>query len=229
MGLILPGAGVASSGKVGGVVYSKNRYGAYARTRVVGTNPSTSRQTTIRTLFGNVSKAWRSTLTGVQRTAWTAYSNGTNWMNRLGGAIVLSGNAAYVACNTLRLQLGLARIDTAPTQTGFATLTVPGTVTLFSGGSVVLSGFNAADQWQALGGGLGVFVGSKVSSAAVFFKGPYKLAGLVTGGTATLTGGTVTGITGLLAGEFRGLRLAGTDSQGRLTGVIELAPAAVSA
>lgn len=229
MGLILPGSGTAQSGKVGGTVYSRNRYGSYARARVNVTNPATARQTAIRTYFGNLSKAWRSSLTAAQRTAWTAWSGGTNWINRLGAPIVLAGNAAYVACNTLRLQLGLARVDASPSTTGFATLTVPGTITLSAGGSLVLSGLNAADSWQAVGGALGCFVGSKALSGAVtFYKGPFQLAGALVGGTATLTGGTITGITGLVAGESRALRLAGTDTQGRLTGVIVLAPALVA-
>ncbi len=229
MGLRVPGSGAADSGKVGGVVYSHNRYGAYTRTRVNPTNPATSRQTTIRTAFGNASKAWRSTLTAVQRTAWTAYANGTPIINRIGQSILLAGNAMYTACVSLRVQLGLATVTAAPVDVGNATLTSPGTVTLSAGGSITISGLTAADQWQAAGGGVGVFLGRKVSVATVFYDGPFQLAGKLTGGTVALTGGTITGITGLTAGEYRSVRFAGSDSQGRLTGVITLAPAVVGA
>ena len=55
--------------KLGGHVFSKNRAGAYLRTLVTPVNPRSSTQTSVRALFGQISKAW-SELTEAQRNAW---------------------------------------------------------------------------------------------------------------------------------------------------------------
>jgi hypothetical protein len=62
---------VAGSGKIGGHVASRNRAGAYIRTKVTPVNPSTSAQLTVRQRLTNFSQAWRG-LTEAQRAAWNA-------------------------------------------------------------------------------------------------------------------------------------------------------------
>lgn len=44
-------------GKLGGQVASKNRAGAYVRTKVTPVNPRTTQQQAIRTLFGSIASA----------------------------------------------------------------------------------------------------------------------------------------------------------------------------
>lgn len=56
-------------GKIGGHVASKNRGGAYLRTKVTPTNPNTTAQAQARSLLGSLSQAWRD-LTAEQRLAW---------------------------------------------------------------------------------------------------------------------------------------------------------------
>jgi hypothetical protein len=60
---------VAGSGKIGGHVASKNRGGAYLRTKVTPTNPSTPKQNEVRALLGSLSAQW-SQLTESERLAW---------------------------------------------------------------------------------------------------------------------------------------------------------------
>lgn len=62
---------VAGSGKLGGHVASRNRGGAYFRTRVTPVNPSTPDQTEARGRLTSISQGWRS-LTASQRSAWNA-------------------------------------------------------------------------------------------------------------------------------------------------------------
>lgn len=57
-------------GKIGGHVASKNRAGAYMRTKVTPTNPNTTAQSKARNLLTNFSQMWR-TLTDAQRKAWS--------------------------------------------------------------------------------------------------------------------------------------------------------------
>lgn len=62
---------VAGSGKIGGHVASKNKGGAYFRTKVTPSNPRSSAQLNVRSLFTSLSQAWKG-LTEDQRTAWNA-------------------------------------------------------------------------------------------------------------------------------------------------------------
>jgi hypothetical protein len=47
-----------ASGKLGGQVFSKNRGGAYVRTKVTPSNPQTTAQMVIRGIFASISSAW---------------------------------------------------------------------------------------------------------------------------------------------------------------------------
>lgn len=62
---------VGGSGKLGGHVASRNRAGAYFRTKVTPVNPQTTEQLTVRDRLAGISQAWRE-LTEVQRAAWNA-------------------------------------------------------------------------------------------------------------------------------------------------------------
>lgn len=60
---------VEGRGKIGGHVASRNRSGAYFRTKVTPVNPSTTYQQNARNLLASQSQAWRG-LTQAQRDAW---------------------------------------------------------------------------------------------------------------------------------------------------------------
>jgi len=62
---------VDGRGKIGGHVASKNRAGAYMRTKVTPVNAQTSFQNSIRNRFTSLSQAWRG-LTEANRIAWNA-------------------------------------------------------------------------------------------------------------------------------------------------------------
>jgi hypothetical protein len=64
-------------GKLNGSVFSKNRGGAYIRTKVTPVNPQTTAQMAVRSALTNISQSWRA-LTAAQRAAWNgAVSNFT--------------------------------------------------------------------------------------------------------------------------------------------------------
>lgn len=69
---------VDGRGKINGSVASKNRSGAYIRTKVSPINRRTSAQQAVRSTFGFVAQQWRG-LTEIQRKAWnTAVANYQN-------------------------------------------------------------------------------------------------------------------------------------------------------
>jgi hypothetical protein len=92
----------SASGKLGGAVASKSRGGVkYFRALVFPSQPRTSFQTTIRAIMSSLAAAWASTLTGTQRTSWAALSHDDE-----------SGIDTYCRANAVRVQGGLAAIDT---------------------------------------------------------------------------------------------------------------------
>lgn len=100
--------------KVAGTVFSKNRYGAYTRTKVTPVNPNTAAQAAVRGRLAARATAWRG-LTELQRQSWIDAAPSFPFTDIFGASKILSGQALY---NKLNLQLaaaGQAAINTAPT------------------------------------------------------------------------------------------------------------------
>lgn len=85
------------SGKVGGVVFSRNRYGTYLRLKVIPVNPGTLYQTAQRNYQADVAGEWQA-LTTEQRQAWDAYAANTPILGRNGQPLTLSGQAMFIRC-----------------------------------------------------------------------------------------------------------------------------------
>jgi hypothetical protein len=114
MALVVLPEGTQISGSSGGTTWSRNRYGAYKRNRSVPVNPNTDRQVAIRNIIRNLAIAWGQTLTQTQRDAWDVYAANVPWVNKLGQAVYLTGEAMYIRSNAARLTAGLAQVDDGP-------------------------------------------------------------------------------------------------------------------
>lgn len=103
-------SGVVSvvSGKLGGVVFSKN---GRARSYAVPTNPNTQKQARIRGIFGTLMTDWAA-LSTAQQEAWLNAEYLTT--DRLGDAKVIRGSQLYIKANTLLVNAGLPAIDAPP-------------------------------------------------------------------------------------------------------------------
>ena len=103
---------VDASGKLGGQVFSKNRGGAYIRTKSTPLNPQTTAQMAIRGIFASISSAW-SGLTEASRQSFnnlvSSYArtdifgdlrnpSGKNLFQRLNQNLVISGQAQITEC-----------------------------------------------------------------------------------------------------------------------------------
>lgn len=99
-------------GKSNGHVFSRNRGGAYMRTKVTPSNPQTSSQMGVRGIFASISSAW-SSLTEANRASWnglvSSYARtdvfgdlrnptGKNLFQRLNQNLVISGQAQKTVC-----------------------------------------------------------------------------------------------------------------------------------
>jgi len=175
-------AGEQRSGSTGGVVYSRNRFGAYIRARSVPVNPNTDRQAQVRVVLRNLAIYWNSVLTQLQRDAWEVYASSTVWLNALGEECRLTGLNHYIRTNTAMAQAGGARLDAAPVIGGLA----PAEWSL--GGSAseatqdVSVTFDDADVWCDEDGAYQlVYVGIPKKASIKYFGGPYRFAGVIEG------------------------------------------------
>jgi hypothetical protein len=100
-------------GKIGGHVMSKNRGGAYMRTKVTPSNPRTTAQQLNRALLGSLSASW-SSLGDAFRATWNAAVNDWTKTNIFGDSIKPTGKNLYVALNKNVNAIGGQTMDTAP-------------------------------------------------------------------------------------------------------------------
>lgn len=85
-------------GKLGGQVFSKNRAGAYVRTKVTPVNPRTEFQQANRFLLGFFSSAW-SGLTDAQRFAWNKAVSSWEKTNIFGDNVRPTGKNLFTGLN----------------------------------------------------------------------------------------------------------------------------------
>ena len=85
--------------KLNGSVFSKNRYGAYVRTKVTPVNPQTTSQQNARNILSTHSQGWRG-LTDQQRQGWINQAPQFPFSDIFGNSKILSGNALYVKLNS---------------------------------------------------------------------------------------------------------------------------------
>ena len=154
-------------GKMDGVVYSKNQYGAYVRQKVSPVNPLSARQTLVRQRLSNLSKYWGGTLTEAQRAAWTGFAKLNPVVDVFNDKQQLSGLACFVRLNAAILNAGATQIDTPPVDldvTGLASVTITAT----AGPSVVSIAFTATPL--PAGHRVYVFATPGLSPGVTFYK-----------------------------------------------------------
>lgn len=127
MALIRPGAVVGQvSGRIGGVVFARNRGGAYVRNGPAPVQPRTIYQQTVRNALSQASSAWDG-LTDDQRQAWSEWAKLNPVKNRIGESVTLQGNAAFVQLNSRLVMLGITPVATTPavgSPSGLLTMTL---------------------------------------------------------------------------------------------------------
>lgn len=101
------------SGKCGGIVWSRNRYGEISYLLVIPANPRTEAQMTVRGNFGTTSKRWR-ILSEKQRRLWERFGCKHKSRKRLGQCGPLCGFYYYMKVNVARANQGLAPLELPP-------------------------------------------------------------------------------------------------------------------
>lgn len=104
-------------GTIGGITFSANGAGTYAKQWAKGANPRTSLQMKQRGFWGRMPSLW-STLSAVQKTAWDTFAAlpAQELTNSLGEAYYASGYNWFEKCNVRLTRAGRATISATPTQ-----------------------------------------------------------------------------------------------------------------
>ncbi len=102
---------------LGGHVFSRNRGGAYTRTKVTPNNPQSPSQQAARSLLASLSQGWRA-ITAAQRLAWNAAADNFPSVDVFGDQRIPSGQQLYVGINTNITNAGGAIIADPPVPVG---------------------------------------------------------------------------------------------------------------
>jgi hypothetical protein len=210
------------SGSVNGIVFSRNRGGAYVRNRSVPVNPSTDQQTRIRSIFGGNASAWKA-LPDTVRENWRLYAEKTPLINRLGASRPIPALAMYQRCITPRVQASLSIPADAPTTPGLPNPFVfaAGGVTADEAEQEVTINFTTGQAWASQVGAAALFYLSVGQSPAVNNPGStFRYIGRTLGAATPPTSPTVLNVADVqpIAGDLRyWLRVVVTDAEGRLS------------
>lgn len=169
---------VDASGKLGGQVFSKNRGGAYIRTKTTPLNPQTTAQMSIRGLFASISSAW----SGLGEASRQSFNNlvssyartdifgdlrnpsGKNLFQRLNQNLVISGQAQITEC-------------VAPEVVPFANLqSVDGSIV---GASLTVSAIGNTSGSKVM-----IWATPSLSQGKSFVKNDLRLIGVINGSNA---------------------------------------------
>lgn len=168
-------------GKIGGHVASKNRAGAYLRTKVTPVNPATSFQAAVRSFFASLSQGWRA-LTGSEIIAWNSAVQNFSTTDIFGDLRNPTGKNLYQKLNTNLNTVGASGITVPPLPVGGGavadfTLTVAETAQVFD----VELGANAVPAGKAWV----VEATPAITPGISFVKNQYRVLGVF---AATVTG-----------------------------------------
>lgn len=104
---------VDGRGKIGGHVASKNRAGAYLRTKVTPVNPNTSSQAASRQRLTTISQAWRG-LTADERASWNGAVVSYSKTDIFGDIKSPTGFNLYQRLNNNLSLISVSNLDSAP-------------------------------------------------------------------------------------------------------------------
>jgi len=166
---------VDGRGKIGGHVASRNRSGAYLRTKVTPVNPNTPAQQAVKAILSSLSQAWRG-LTQTVRDAWDAAVADFAVTDIFGDSIQPTGKNLYTRLNANITSIGEPTIGTPPSLAPVLPMPVNGVTIAIGAGTYTLD-FTAADATMAAQ----LWATEPVSPGKSFVKNLYRQIGVVDG------------------------------------------------
>lgn len=172
--VVLP-EGQQRSGKQGGIVWSRNRSGAYVRNRAVPVNPNTDRQVAVRNLVRGLAIAWQTDLSQDERDSWDLYADNVVWKGVLGQDVTLTGLNHFIRSNTPRMLCSVARVDSAPGIFDLAEAEQSLSCVASEATQQLVISYDDTAAWCSEDGGFEIFyVGLPKNPSIKFFGGPWR-------------------------------------------------------
>ena len=160
---------VAGSGKIGGQVASRNRGGAYLRTKSTPVNPQTASQSAVRSRLASISQSWRD-LTAAQRSAWNGSVSNFQKTDVFGDLRNPTGFNLYQRLNNNLVTIGKTEIQVPPVPSEVLSRILSSvTSTAAAALGLVLSGNVPA------GTSVKIFASPPLSAGVSFVKSEYRL------------------------------------------------------
>ena len=182
MALIKFGAGISEMrGKEGGVIYSRNAYGAYQKAKVSPTNPQTGAQQLQRSLMAQASQKWAG-ITPAEKASWDNLGAQATRVNRFGDITSYTGFGMFMYCNRNVALTGEPMIDAAPTMPEIPELEFTTFVPDSAGPEMVL-GFSPTPV--PTGYVLMVYATNNILTGRRFVKNYYRLISVQAAAVAT--------------------------------------------
>lgn len=173
----------AVSGKIGGTVYGRNRYGAYARLWAKPVNPRTDKQEDVRGRLANASVSYGG-LTQTQKDNWASYAAATPRQNRVGDTVFYSGFNWYVSNYVAAQTVGITPSAEAPETPGMLPKPVVNAISVTSDGQTQITtggGFiNGIPNGQ-----ISLYRSVPLGGGVAYYQGPWILVGTVQGDDET--------------------------------------------
>jgi hypothetical protein len=174
------------TGKVGGNVFARNRYGLSVRSFTAPVNVNSTLQQAARSAMASLVERWSSTLTSSQREAWTLYADSVAMQNKLGETMYLTGQNHFVRANAVLVQNGLTPVDDGPTTFELPEQDPSLAVAISEAAQELSITFDDTRSWcNEDGAYMFVYMGSPQNPQRNFFGGPYKYAGKIEGDSAS--------------------------------------------
>lgn len=165
-------------GKIGGQVFSKNRGGAYVRTKVTPANGQTARQSFVRQLLGAISQSW----SGLTQSARDSFDGAVaQWSKTdiFGDIRNPTGKNLFTRLNINLVNSGQPEILLAPDKVEMPFLTATAV-------ALDVDGMHIQDIINTPGAVLVVSATAPQSAGTKFFRGKYRQIGFYPG-AAVLT------------------------------------------
>lgn len=159
-------------GKIGGHVASKNRAGAYLRTKVTPSNPNTVAQMQARSILASLSQRWQ-TLSESQRSGWNDAVKEWGTTDIFGDIKNPSGINLFVKLNANLISVGLPQVSDVPAKSEIPAVIVMDAVYRISTDTITIT-FDSllADGYIAL-----VRATPRLSDGVSFVKSQFRVIG----------------------------------------------------
>ena len=190
---------VAGSGKIGGHVASKNRAGAYLRTKVTPVNPNSTFQANVRNTLSTISSSWRG-LTQAQILSWNNAVGMYKITDIFGSIQNPSGFNLFQRLNNNLTRAGVATITAPPLPVAIPVIITAVASQVHAGATLITFTTDPIVTASVIE----VFATAPLSSGKSFVKSELRFIGLM----PTLAAHVAT-LTTLYAAKFGGPGVAG--------------------